>query len=154
MVWFIDSSSSTHMSCNKELYDEYYDNIDGTHIYLGDNGSHKFQGYVLISVNLPNGQLRQIHNVMYVPSIKRNLISVSTITNNNLKVEFGKLRCVVKDVQNHYRVVSTGTRVGGLYKLDVTMKRHVALTSTTMSIEDLWHHRYGHLNYNDLMLLQ
>jgi hypothetical protein len=88
-------------------------------------------------VNLPNGQLRHIHNVMYVPGIKKNLIYVSTITDNNLKVEFGKLRCVVKDVHNHYRVVSTGTRVGGLYKLDVTMKRHVALTYTTMSIEEL-----------------
>jgi transposase InsO family protein len=33
------------------------------------------------------------------------------------------------------------------------MNLHVALTSTTMSIEEL-HHRYGHLNYNDLMLLQ
>jgi hypothetical protein len=140
------------MTCNKEWYDEYYEKTDGTHIYLGYNRSHKVQGYGVISVNLPNGELRQIHNVMYVPGIKKNLISVSNIIDNNLKVEFGKLRCVVKDVQNHYMVVSTRTRVGGLYKLDVTMKRHVALTSTTMSTE-LWHHRYGHLNYNDLMLL-
>jgi hypothetical protein len=132
-AWFIDSGASTHMSCHKEWYDEYYENIDGTHIYLGDNRSHKVQGYGVISVNLPNGQLRQIHDVMYVPGIKKNLIYVSTITDNNLKVEFGKLRCVVKDVQDHYRIVSTGTRVGGLYKLDVTMNRHVALASTTMS---------------------
>jgi hypothetical protein len=33
-AWFIDSGASTHMSCNKEWYDEYYENIDGTHIYL------------------------------------------------------------------------------------------------------------------------
>ena len=78
---------------------------------------------------LPNGKMRQIHDVMYVPGIKNNLIFVSTITDNNLKVEFGKLGCIVKDVQDHYRVVSTSTRVGGLYKLDVRMKCHVALTS-------------------------
>ena len=70
--------------------------------------------------------MRQIHDVMYVPGIKNNLIYVSTITDNNLKVEFGKFGCIVKDVQDRYRVVSTGTKVGGLYKLDVTMKRHVA----------------------------
>jgi hypothetical protein len=124
------------------------------HIYLGYNRSHKIQGYGLISVNLPNGQLRQIHDMMYVLGIKKNLIYVSTITDNNLKVKFGKLRCVVNDVQDHYKIISTGTIVGGLYKLDVTMNHHVALTSTTMSTEELWHHTYGQLNYNDLMLLQ
>ena len=86
------------MTCNKEWYDEYYEKLDGTHIYLGHNRSHKVQGYGVISVNLPNGQLRQIHNVMYVSSIKKNLIYVSTITDNNLTMEFGKLRCVVKDI--------------------------------------------------------
>ena len=91
---------------------------------------------------------------MYVSDLKKNLISISTITDNNLKVGFGKLGCIMKDVQDRYRVVSTSTRVGGLYKLDVTMKRHVALTSTTTSTTELWHHRYGHLNYNYLLLLQ
>ena len=153
-AWFIDSGASAHMTCNKEWYDKYYEKSDGTHIYLGDDRSLKVQGYGIINVYLPNGQMRQIHNVMYVPALKKNLISVSTITDNHLKVEFGKLGCIVKDVQDHYRVVSTGTRVGGLYRLDVTVKRHVALTSKETSTAELWHHRYGHLNYNDLSLLQ
>jgi hypothetical protein len=60
----------------------------------------------------------------------------------------------VKDIHDHYKVVATRVRVGGLYKLDVTRKNHQALASTTMSQEELWHQRYGHLNHNDLMLLQ
>ena len=86
--------------------------------------------------------------------LKRICYLVSAITDNHLKVEFGKLGCIVKDVQDHYKVVSTGTRVGGLYRLDVTVKRHVALTSQETSTAELWHHKYGHLNYNDLSLLQ
>ena len=27
-IWFADSSASSHMSCNKEWYDEYYENLD------------------------------------------------------------------------------------------------------------------------------
>jgi len=153
-AWFIDSGASAHMSCNKEWFDEYHENIDESHIYLGDNRSHKIQGYGVICVNLPNGQMKQIHDVLYVPGIKKNLISVSTITDQNLKVEFIKSQCFVKDIQNHYNVIATGTRVGGLYKLDVTKGNHQALTSTTMSTEELWHRRYGHLNQNDLVLLQ
>ena len=91
---------------------------------------------------------------MYVPGIKNHLIYVSTIVDIDLKVEFVKSRCVVKDIQDRYRVASIGTQVGGLYKLDVTMNSHLALESTTMSKEELWHQRYGHLNHNDLMLVQ
>jgi hypothetical protein len=62
--------------------------------------------------------------------------------------------CFVKDIKNHYKFIATGTRIGGLYKLAVTRGTHQALKSTTMSTIDLWHHRYGHLNPNDLVLLQ
>ena len=47
--WFIDFGASTHMTYNKEWYDEYYEKIDGTHIYLGDNRSHKVQGYGVVT---------------------------------------------------------------------------------------------------------
>jgi hypothetical protein len=132
-AWFIDSSALAHMYCNRAWYDEYYENLDGIYIYLGDNKSHKVQGYGVIIVKLPDGQVKQIHNVMYVLAIKKNLISISTIVDNDLKVEFVKSMCVVKDIQDHYMVVSTSTRVGGLYKLDVTMNNHLALASTTMA---------------------
>ena len=60
----------------------------------------------------------------------------------------------MKDIQVKYKVIATGTRVGGFYKLDVTRKSHQVLASTTISTVDLWHQRYGHLNHKDLMLLK
>lgn len=50
----------------------------------------------MICVMFPNGQERQIHDVMYVPGIKTNLIYVSTISNQDIKVEFIKSYWVVK----------------------------------------------------------
>jgi len=55
-----------------------------------------------------------------------------------------------RSLQGYYH----STRVGGLYKLDVTRKSHEALESTTISTVEIWHQRYGHLNHNDLMLPQ
>ena len=57
-AWFIDSGASAHMSCNRDWFDEYHENTDGTHIYLGDNRSHKVKGYGVICVKLPNGQIK------------------------------------------------------------------------------------------------
>jgi hypothetical protein len=154
-AWFIDSGASIHMSCNRNWFDTYHENINDVHkIYLGDDRSHEIKGYGDLSVTLPTSEVKQIHNVMYVPGIKKNLISVSTIANQDLKVEFVKSQCVVKDIQDHYKIIARGSRVGGLYKLDVTRKDHQALASTTMSMEELWHQRYGHLNHNDLMMPQ
>jgi hypothetical protein len=92
--------------------------------------------------------------VVYVPRIKKNLIFVSTIIDQNLKVEFFKKYCIVKDLLDQFKVVATGVRAGGLYKIDVTSKAHHALTSTAMPTESLWHQRYGHINHLDLLLLQ
>jgi transposase InsO family protein len=153
-AWFIDSGASAHMSCRREWFDDYNEKIDGTHIYLGDNRSLKVQGYGIVKVKLSNGELKQIYNVMYVPGIKKNLISVSTITDYDLKVEFGKYQCLIKDIRNHYKTVATGSRCGGLYKLDVCADSHLALASTITTTEQLWHQRYGHINHHDLILLQ
>ena len=112
------------------------------------------KGYRDIPVTLSNGIVRHIHNVAYVPGVKKNLISISTITNQNLKVEFFKTYCTVKDLLHHYRTIAKGVRAGGLYKLDVTSKAHHALTTTTMPTKNLWHQRYGHINHHDLLLLQ
>ena len=132
---------------------DYQKTNNGVNIYLGDDRSHRFKGYANISVTLPNGSVKQIQNAMHVPSIKKNFMSVSTITDEELKVEFVKFGFFIKDEHDHYKVIATGVRVGGLYKLDVTMKGHQALASIAMSTEFLCHQRYGHLNYNDLLLL-
>jgi len=60
--------------------------------------STKSKFMVIFLFFLPDGNIRHIHNVMYVPGIKKNMISVSTITDQNLKVEFYKSYCVIKDL--------------------------------------------------------
>jgi hypothetical protein len=58
------------MSCNRNWFDKYYENNDGACVYLGDKRSLKVQGHGMICVDMPDGQKKQIHNVMYVPGIK------------------------------------------------------------------------------------
>lgn len=51
-----------------------------------------------------------------------------------MKVEFVKSLCVVKDMQDHFKVISTCVGIEGLYKLDVTSKSDQVLASITMTI--------------------
>jgi hypothetical protein len=121
------------MSCNKDWFTNYHETDNGPNIYLGDDRSHQVKGYGDVSMTLPNGCVKEIQNIMYVPSIRKKLISVSTITYHNLKVEFLKSHCVLKDLQDHYKTIVRGVRVGGLYKLDVKRNIHQVLATTTMT---------------------
>ena len=50
-------------------------------------------------------------------------------------------------------MIAEGIRIGGLYKLNINIENHHAMTSTSVSTEELWHKRYGHLNLKDLISL-
>ena len=97
-AWFVDSIASVHMNCNKNWYANFKETKNGAIIYLGDDRAHQIKGYRDIHVKFLNCTIHHIHNVVYVPGIKKILISVSTITDQNLKVEFFNNYCIVKDL--------------------------------------------------------
>ena len=74
-----------------------------------------------------------------MPGIKKNLISISTIIENDMKVDFGKYQYHIKDIRNHYKIFATGSRCGGLYKLDVSKGDLHALASIVITTKELWH---------------
>lgn len=74
---------------------------------------------------------------MYVTGIKKNLISMFTMADHGLNIEFVQSQCVVKGMHDHYKFVIIGVRFGVLYKLDVTRRGHQAFTSISMSNEEL-----------------
>lgn len=54
---------------------------------------------------------------MYVPYLKLNLISVSTIENSGRKIEFENCACRILE---NLRVIAEGARRNGLYELNTT----------------------------------
>eukprot|EP00253_Pinus_taeda_P021576 PITA_21576 len=151
-IWYVDSGASSHMTGNKEFFDSLEEIINGSKIYLGDDNGYQIKGHGVISVKLPNGKISHLSNVLYVPGIKKNLISVSMMTDQDMHVEFFKTHCVIKDCRNE--IVATGMRVGSLYRLDAKSISKQAMVAGESTAEQLWHQRFGHFNLQDLMLLQ
>lgn len=118
-IWYGDLGASTHMTGNKHWLEDFKEINEGAHIYLGDDRSHQIKGCGKVSVILPDGNIKQIYNVMYVPGITKNLISVSMITDQDLKFEFLKSNCYIKDLLDGMKTIATGIRTGGPYKLNV-----------------------------------
>jgi hypothetical protein len=90
-----------------------------------------------------------ITQVLRVPKMKNNLISVSKLISEGFKVEFDKDGCKVNDARRV--VVAKAQRDKNLYLLNVKVHKdmaHIANSSDEGAM--LWHERLGHLNMASL----
>ena len=106
-----------------------------------------------------NGGSFILHDALYVPGIKKNLLSVSALARVGLVVKFVDDRCTVHDLSDGDTIVASGSLCRGLYRLAAYEKcvKDVACTVSdlqTVSDAKLWHARFGHLNFASLLRLQ
>jgi len=142
------------MTCNRHWFENFKETSSGSNIYLSDDRGYQIKEYRNIPVVLLDDTIRHIQNVMHIPKIKKNLIFVSTLRDQNLKVEFFKSYYFIKDMVDHMKPISSGIQFGGLYKLNVKSALCQALTSSVRNAENLWPQRFCHIKFHDLFLLQ
>jgi len=87
--------------------------------------------------------------VLYVPGLKKNLLSISALDKKGFRVAFIDGQVLMwpkgKSIED---AVAIGEEEGGLYKL----KGHseIALLHESTSPSELWHRRLAHINYKAL----
>lgn len=157
-TWIVDSGATCHMCNNKELFIEYGSKETGT-VSLGDghpletNGS----GKVVLKMMLPNGEMKKctLSDVLYVPKLSFNLLSVSKSSKLGNVVKFYDNECKIFDVQDN--LIAVAEKKGDLYILKCTMYDHkvnaVCNMSESKPDENIWHRRYGHLGADNMKLL-
>ena len=96
-IWYVDSGASSHMIGKKNCFEFLEESACGSKIYLGDDNGYEIKGYGDIPVKLPSGDIRHLKNVLYVLGIKKKLVSVSMITDQDMQVQFFKNNYVIKD---------------------------------------------------------
>eukprot|EP00253_Pinus_taeda_P025147 PITA_25147 len=79
-IWLVDSGASSHRIGKKQWFNNFRESNIGVKVYLEDNRGYEIKGHGDVLVTLPDGKIRNISDVWYVPGIKTNLISVSKIT--------------------------------------------------------------------------
>ncbi|MCO5575348.1 hypothetical protein L7F22_029148 [Adiantum nelumboides] len=130
----------------------------GKKVTCAKNASYPIKGVGKILITISDGSDLCLPDVLYVPRIKKNLLSVSSLAKNGLRVIFEDDRCIVRDRENGYSLITTGTLENGLFVLDRYEKQIQACIAETktqaMQDAELWHARFGHVGYGRLMTLQ
>ena len=123
-------------------------------ISLGDGHIVKAtgKGTVLLKIAISQNQIQkcELKDVLFVPELSYNLLSVSKITKAGKIMKFVSSQCAILD--ENQRIVATAKLIGSLYHLNVIDGRE-ANTAVTDSNEVLWHRRYGHVGFRNLEIL-
>jgi hypothetical protein len=76
-AWFIDFEASQHLTFQKEIFSSFEEFSLNHKVYLGDENMFDACGKGNIVFNLPNGISKCIGDVLYVPKLANNLLSIN-----------------------------------------------------------------------------
>ena len=155
-IWIIDSGATCHMCHDDKLFTTLYHIEDPIDVMLGDRHTLTAigPGDVVLDMVLPNGELKLcvLHDVLYVPKLAYNLISVTKASQKGKTIKFTMSACYVLD--KRHKMVAKATKVGSLYQLDHKPNYECAnVAEKPDTKEDIWHKRYGHLGISNLQTL-
>ena len=79
--WIMDFGCSFHMNPNKDWF-ESLNEVNEGQVILGNDKCCKVKGVGTLKVKMHDGVERVLHQVRYIPGLKRNLISLGTLNVN------------------------------------------------------------------------
>eukprot|EP00794_Sanderia_malayensis_P011553 gene11553-biopygen9222 len=152
--WWIDSGATQHMTSDKKQMTDYVAFKKPLQVRIADNTVlHAYgKGTIPLLVHDGNETLNMsLKSVLYVPKIRNKLLSLPSLTEKGVEVQFKGQSC--KLVIN-YKVYNIGHKHGKLYKLNLEPENTCCYASTKATDDlSLWHNRFGHLGYDNLKML-
>jgi hypothetical protein len=153
-VWYIDSGASRHMTGVREHLTDLIQ-IGDLEVVLGDDRVVKTVDSGTISFQRESLPPMLLREVLYVPGLKKNLVSVSAIEERGYEVLFrdGQVLLFPK-VSNITLTKVIGTRHEKLYKLMFQPESALSHSTSNNDLCELWHMRMVHLHHGALRILR
>lgn len=156
--WYLDSGATKHMTMHNDWITVSKKHETGNiRAANGELMKVESTGAVSFCVDVDKERKQvKVEDVLCVPDLTANLLSVSQITSKGNEVIFYSKGCVIRN--SHGDVLATGTMSNGLYQLDgsygssgLNSSNETALAAAKVNGSmELWHRRFAHVNYSDL----
>lgn len=151
-IWLLDSGCSSHMTGRKELFFKLDENQRHV-VKLGDNKEMQVAGKGSVAVTTQIGETKLIHNVQYVPNLAHNLLSVGQLIANGYQLIFEKRRCRIIDEKAGIQLMVVNQNKNNLFPIEFSQIGQTNAAISDSGNSQLWHDRYGHLNFESLQVL-
>jgi hypothetical protein len=148
-TWLIDSGASKHMTGQRDILSYISENKFSQKVTLRDDYQYPIKGVGESNYKLNSGNAMKMKDVLYVPGLTKNLLSISTLEKKGFRVAFidGEVLMWTKG-ETLKEAIIIGKEKGGLYKL----KGHseAAMTHAIENPCELWYRRLDHINYKTI----
>ncbi|BBM97607.1 hypothetical protein Mp_1g06970 [Marchantia polymorpha subsp. ruderalis] len=152
--WYINFGASNHMTAHEEWFTNMEPIKQPGVVIAGDDTSHPITYMGKIPVQVQPDSVQTIKDVLCVPGIKKNLIFVGQMVEQDLQVRFNKAVCFIEDMNCNMEIVAQGTKVGRMFRFNATIPETQNVMygqqSSEISELEMWHKRVGHMNFQRL----
>ena len=83
-VWYVDSGASNHMTSCGEWFREMNDLNAPGYVEIGDDTTHPIAHIGKVPLNMQDGKVKYLVDVLHVPNITKNLVSVGKMIEQGL----------------------------------------------------------------------
>ena len=153
--FIIDSGTTQHMCCSKENMINYKVVDNPVSVQIGDGRVLKGVGTRCINIKtpLPGNKIKHIclEDVLHVPKLPSNLISVAKASANGRKVVFTDEACRIYSMSN--TLIAVGKNVNELHFLECDVNFAYTSRPSVTNNSYLWHQRFCHLGYANMRKL-
>jgi hypothetical protein len=151
-TWLIDSGASRHMTGFRDHLTNLVEKETNIHVVLGDNSRYNVKGVGTSTFQLYSDIPLQLSEVLYVPGMNRNLVSISSFEDKGYKVTFSEGKFLAWHKNSHINSSrAIGFRENNLYRF--TIQPVQARLHDTTNLSELWHRRLAHIHYRALQAL-
>jgi hypothetical protein len=115
-TWLVDSGASKNITGYEEILSDFKTKYFVEQVELGDDKCYKIEGVGSISFKLKSGARLHVDEVLYVPGLKKNLLSFETLEDKGYWVIFKDMKALLWAKCSHLSTTKPiGIRSGGLY---------------------------------------
>jgi hypothetical protein len=152
-MWIIDSGASRHMTGDQARLSNLNEKKTSYKVDLGDKTTYPMEGFGQATIKMKTGNYVHLRNVLYVPGLENNLVSISCLEDKGNIIAFmdGKLLSWHKESSiENAKVIKS--HEGNLYR--PLEQNEESLVHDEVNPNELWHRRYAHINYQELTFLK
>ena len=153
--WWIDTGATRHVCSDKMMFSTFEPIETGEKVFMGNSATSDIKGQGKVVLKMISRKELTLTNVLYVPEIRKNLVSGSLLNSHGFRLVFESDKFVLSKSGMY---VGKGYMSGGMWKLNVMtiIKSDMNKASSSAYIlesSNLWHGRLGHVNYDTLRKL-
>ncbi|TYH22004.1 hypothetical protein ES288_A04G091500v1 [Gossypium darwinii] len=93
--WWLDTSATRHICCSKDSFSKLELCENGEKLYMSNTATSKIKGKGTVVLKMISDKELKLQNVLYVPYIRKNLVSGTLLSVYDFKMVFGSHKLIL-----------------------------------------------------------